>query len=101
MTQPQLKQRRNFFTSKTQNKLEFKLFANCLYGLVSLKNQTFIDLFDLIIFVDWMGKADFDDVLGQMKKKCFQSVEYKLEEEVDTIENANFAEILLVLGKLI
>ena len=76
----------------------FQLFTDALYGLTSLKNQPFIDLLDLALFVDWMGKSELDDSLLEMKKICFEAMNFKLMRSLDSLSKEDLALILLLSG---
>jgi len=68
-----------------------------------LKDQTWLDLLDLALFVDWMGKADMDKELRLLKRRCFSALEDKLVRslEIDCgFKNQQWAGLMLVFGVL-
>ena len=69
-----------------------------MYGLTSLKNQPFIDLLDLALFVDWIGKSELDDSLLEMKKICFEAMNFKVVGSLDSLSKEDLALILLLSG---
>ena len=59
-----------------------------------------MDLLDLTLFVDWMGKADMDKELRLLKLRCFSALEDKFMLESDLeFHNHELAQLLLVFGK--
>ena len=59
-----------------------------------------MDLLDLTLFVDWMGKADMDKELRLLKLRCFSALEDKLVlEDQSEYNNQEWAQLLLVFGK--
>ena len=60
-----------------------------------------MDLLDLTLFVDWMGKADMDKELRLLKLRCFSALEDKLmlEDLLMKFSNHKWAQLLLVFGK--
>jgi len=86
---------------KSYNFAIINLFTDALYGLTSLKNQPFIDLLDLALFVDWMGKSELDDSLLEMKKICFEAMNFKLLRSLDSLSKEDLALILVLSGNYI
>ena len=78
----------------------FQLFCDALYDAADLKDQSWLDLLDLTLFVDWMGKADMDKELRLLKLRCFSALEDKLvrQDNLEFLKN-QWAQLLLVFGK--
>ena len=77
-----------------------QLFSDALYDVANLKNPnlSWLDLLDLTLFVDWMGKADIDMELQLLKRRCFSALENKLMRSLEDFDNQEWAKLLLVFG---
>ena len=76
----------------------FQLFSDALYDAANLNDQSWLDLLDLTLFVDWMGKADIDIALQILRRRCFLALENKMIRFLEDFENQDWAKLLLVFG---
>merc|ERR1712227_205480 len=75
-----------------------KIFTDSLYGLQSLNDQSLIDFLDLMLFFDWKGKADTDDVLQNLRKMCFGAFKHKLKLNLNTLSCVDLTKIVIIFG---
>ena len=57
-----------------------------------------INLFELLLFVDWMGKSEMDEMLSEMREICIEHIKNHLEDYDPADYAVPITEMILITG---